>query len=200
MDSPDLLTEARNEVFILIGKLTLNFQKIEKLLKALIQERSVSLELHENGCQKITQEKTSQHTLGKLIHTFINDNTSESNSDESELASHIKAKFTFSFDTKQMQDNETEAILKKLLADRNNLIHQFGDKYPLNNIESCQEALADLKSRYENARVQFDYFNKLIQLLNESRQDLVAQINSADFESLIVSSDDEETDNLRKLN
>jgi hypothetical protein len=117
-----------NEVLRKIGRNVLIFQQIEKGLKLLLPY------IHPNGSKNgidsfwSYKETNKSKTLGNLINSFID---------------------CCEYDSDYFVEN-----LKKVVANRNKLIHQFGESEGVNTLatkEGCLTCITDLESQHQEA-------------------------------------------------
>ncbi|BAY91369.1 MULTISPECIES: OST-HTH/LOTUS domain-containing protein [unclassified Tolypothrix] len=120
--------ELVNEVFKQIGRNVLIFQQIEKGLKLLLPY------IHSDGSQKgidsfrSYKKANKSQTLGNLINSLID---------------------SCEYDSDYFVEN-----LKKVVANRNKLIHHFGESEGINILatkEGCLNCIADLESQHQEA-------------------------------------------------
>jgi hypothetical protein len=120
--------ELVNEALIKIGRNVLIFQQIEKGLKLVLPY------IHPNGSQKginsfrSYKEANESKTLGNLINSFID---------------------SCEYDNEYFVEN-----LKNIVANRNKLIHHFGECEGVNILatkEGCLTCIADLESQHQDA-------------------------------------------------
>lgn len=120
--------ELVNEVLTKIGRNILIFQQIEKGLKVLLP--FIHPEASAKGIESFRRytEEVKLRTLGNLTNTFL-----------------------------QFADYDTDYFadkLKKIVAERNKLVHHFGESKGLNILsteEGCRACITDLELQYQEA-------------------------------------------------
>src|SRR5690554_736533 len=147
--------ELRTQVFELLGRCVLNLQKYELGMKGFLSvlEMEGTPETWQTNLHK-RQSHYSSKTLGQLIGDFTGShissesgNESESEIDDSLLptdAVHFKTKYSIvagGDDYQTLLDD-----LTYLVETRNELVHHFLQRFPLDDQDSCKQALDYLKT------------------------------------------------------
>ncbi|MDC9603320.1 hypothetical protein PSH49_22385, partial [Pseudoalteromonas sp. GABNS16G] len=147
--------ELRTQVFELLGRCVLNLQKYELGMKGFLSvlEMEGTPETWQTNLHK-RQSHYSSKTLGQLIGDFTGShissesgNESESEIDDSLLptdAVHFKTKFSIvagGDDYQTLLDD-----LTYLVETRNELVHHFLQRFPLDDQDSCLQAIDHLET------------------------------------------------------
>lgn len=153
----ELLLKAQEKVFIRIGKCLLNLQLFELRLKRFLPTTDFILRT-EGLLQTANHEKLMLGLLVEGLKNFLTTDEKESaapSDTDSTLPSSEGFQMRLAVKIGLSEDAYSEAIkeLTTLLAQRNELVHHFRDKFSLNCIENCQSAviyLDDLNSKAIN--------------------------------------------------
>lgn len=175
------LEKAKNEVLRKIGRNMLLFQQLEQMLKYLIANGKVA------GCAseiKANQEKRAavinKQTMGVLVGDFL-ENTISNGEEIPEVPLELKEPFiSFGFSV-EIDDNVFERkkqALAAIVADRNELIHNFLPRFDPNSIESCLETENHLDQQREKLLPEINGLMSLINSLQKGRKELFAFLNS----------------------
>ncbi len=187
MESLKDLIAAQNEVQAQMGRNLLNYQIIESRMKAILMLGNLEVKRDIDG--NLVSETTSQwKTLGNLFRDYITDHvevTTENISVEIENNSTLpegillRVKFKEPFESAEHLA-EWNILLRQLSKDRNELVHHFFQRFKMNSLESCQEALDYLKLRRDFSVMPFDKLRAILLGLHESYQE---------FNNLLMSDD-----------
>lgn len=166
MESEIDLTKMRDEVFRKIGRNSLNFQKIEHLLKLLIANGQVSGHMSETK-EILERQAAAVHkqTMGNLVGKFIDD-TLLSHEESSQTTFEPKEPyFSISFNVNADTDfyESKKQALKSLVDDRNDLIHHLLLRFNPESIESCLETEHYLDQQREKLIPEYDFLKSLIE-------------------------------------
>jgi hypothetical protein len=171
----DVNNEKKEQVILLYGRCLLNLQQFELLLKRVLP----SLKMEGNidtleGNRKQDAQALSRRMLGQLIGEFVNRMGESKN--EPELDAKIdKPYIHFKFELGNIEEHCLRLL--NLLEMRNELVHHFIEKFPLNSERNCESALvhlANISMKIEENRLAFrdmlkafeEWRNYLYQLLS----------------------------------
>ncbi|MBP6534725.1 MAG: hypothetical protein KA218_06685 [Arenimonas sp.] len=188
MESSKELIAAQNEVQAQIGRNLLNYQIIEGRMKAILMLGNLEVKRNVDG--RLTSNTSSQwKTLGNLFRDYITDHveiSTETISAELEADSILpegillRVKFTEHFESAEHLA-EWDILLKQLSKDRNELVHHFFQRFKMNSLENCREALGHLKLRRDFSAMPFDKLRNILLGLHESYQEFNNILASDNF-------------------
>jgi hypothetical protein len=167
------LIKVQDEVFRKIGRNLLIFQKIELMLKYLIDNGKVSGYLRE---LKEDQERRAtaavKRTMGNLAGQFMETAFQEQ---EESLREPLEVKepyISFSFTVRADSDfyESKRQSLKSLVDDRNNFIHHLLPRFNPDSMESCLEIDRHLDQQREKLIPEHNYLKSLIESFEEAKK------------------------------
>jgi hypothetical protein len=167
------LIKVQDEVFRKIGRNLLIFQKIELMLKYLIDNGKVSGYLRElNENQERRASEAVKRTMGNLAGQFMETALQEH---EESLQEPFEAKepyITFSFTVRADSDfyESKRQSLKSLVEDRNNFIHHLLPRFNPDSMESCLEIEQHLDRQREKLVPEHNYLKSLIESFEEAKK------------------------------
>ncbi len=167
------LDSIKNEIYLKIGKNIILFQRIEFLLKFLISHQSFSSEIKEI---KLTLEQQHQllekTTLGKLINQFLGLEPTFKNINDNQNVDDTRALISFEWKilVEPSSYEEKKKLLKLLVAERNDLVHHFYEKFDLTSIDELEEANQYLDEQYRKIKLEFENLQALTKFLIEVYQ------------------------------
>lgn len=165
MDSSDEFLNIKHKVLELIGRNILNYQLIEKSLKFIIKFSAIKILKKTDGELKIIQPKSERLMLGILVGKYLSDvailaiNNEEMEPDEIDYDQYrISISIKYRTELSNIESHSIlESNIKRLVSDRNELVHHFNDIYSLKSFESYKNALEVLisKNKFSIEQVQF---------------------------------------------
>ncbi|MDP1767020.1 MAG: hypothetical protein Q8K83_08995 [Methylotenera sp.] len=140
----------RNLALQKLGRNLHNFSLVERWLKYIVTVSDVAVIGSTSGPTldgktKKKVEKTQSMMLGQLVNEGFQlwnpeSNTSPATQDLFDV--HLKTSMKIEINTEDF--NALKTSYEAMLEDRNFLIHQFNEKFSLNTIENCREAISYL--------------------------------------------------------
>jgi hypothetical protein len=175
------LIKVQDEVFRKIGRNLLVFQKIELMLKYLIDNGKVSgylRELKENQERRATA--AVKRTMGNLAGQFMETAFQEQ---EESLREPLEVKepyISFSFTVRADSDfyESKRQSLKSLVDDRNNFIHHLLPRFNPDSMESCLEIERHLDQQREKLIPEHNYLKSLIESFEEAKKAYIKYFES----------------------
>jgi hypothetical protein len=175
------LIKVQDEVFRKIGRNLLIFQKIELMLKYLIDNGKVSgylRELNENQERRATA--AAKQTMGNLAGQFMETAFQEH---EESLREPLEVKepyISFSFTVRADSDfyESKRQSLKALVDDRNNFIHHLLPRFNPDSMESCLEIERHLDQQQEKLIPEHNYLKSLIESFEEAKKAYIKYFES----------------------
>ena len=154
----DVNKEKKEQVILLYGRCLLNLQQFELLLKRVLPVLKMEGNIDTlEGNRKLDAQVLSRRMLGQLIGEFVNRMCASKN--EPELDAGIDLPYIrFKFELGNIEEHC--ARLRNLLGMRNELVHHFLKRFPLNSDENCEHAFRAMLKEFEKGR------NHLYQLLS----------------------------------
>ncbi|WP_314927601.1 hypothetical protein [Aeromonas piscicola] len=172
----DVNKEKKEQVILLYGRCLLNLQQFELLLKRVLP----SLKMEGNidtleGNRKQDAQALSRKMLGELIGEFVNRIGESKNEPEQDIVidkPYIRLKVEI--------DNIEEHYLRlrNLLGMRNELVHHFLDKFPLNSDTNCESALLYLAHLSEKIEENRRAFRAMLKAFEEGHNYLYQRLTS----------------------
>lgn len=167
------LIKVQDEVFRKIGRNLLIFQKIELMLKYLIDNGKVSgylRELKENQERRASEavKRTMENLAGQFMEAAFQEH-------EESFQEPLKAKepyITFSFTVRADSDfyESKRQSLKSLVEERNNFIHHLLPRFNPDSMESCLEIGQHLDRQREKLVPEHNYLKSLIESFEEAKK------------------------------
>jgi hypothetical protein len=190
MESEMLLRNAKNEVQRKIGRNMLLFQKMEFFLKFFIANGKAS------GYSSdfiSSQEKRAvginKKTLGMLVGDYI-ENTFSQNDEIQEEPKELTEpylQFGFRLGVDENFYETKKKALAELVADRNELIHNFLSRINLNSVKSCLDAGLFLDQQREKILPEINLLKSMIKSLQELKKEMASYLDSEKGQKQFVS-------------
>lgn len=150
---PKDLKKAHDRLCQEIGRNLLRFQLLELLLKDLVAKSKVEVTL-----DSVKQPQTGQQTLGGISTRFFEEVVSEldpvQTSDES---NHLKCEFYFRIPLNEEAKTEWMDRVRKLIKERNDLIHTSLKTMSLDTPGSCQKEIEQLLVQRKRIQLEIDW-------------------------------------------
>ena len=184
MESELKLKKARDEVMRKIGRNVILFQQMELRLKHIISEYRFSGFTNEI-VEKMTKKRAtvSKQTMGQLIEEFLENVYSENKPLIPESMNPKDLHWTF--DIKVGPDKtlyeEKKQTLKKIVKNRNDLIHHFLPEFNPNSMESCLKTDQYLDQQRDKFQPVNDRLEKLLLAGEQGKKILFNYIESGKF-------------------
>jgi hypothetical protein len=175
------LIKVQDEVFRKIGRNLLIFQKIELMLKYLIDNGKVSGYLRElNENQELRATAAVNRTMGNLGGQCMETAFQEH---EESLREPLEVKepyISFSFTVRADSDfyESKRQSLKSLVDDRNNFIHHLLPRFNPDSMESCLEIERHLDQQREKLIPEHNYLKSLIESFEEAKKAYIKYFES----------------------
>ena len=176
------LKRYRNQALQKLGRNLYNFGLVERWLKFIVTVSDVTIFGTKSGPMldsktKRKTEKTQRMMLGQLINEIFELWNPEATSSDSQLqlfdiSLKTSMKIEMSLESYQQLKNSYEVML----SDRNFLIHQFNEKFPLYTIESCSEAIASLDEMREKHLPAIHHLQETVKTFLELSKDLQSSL------------------------
>lgn len=173
------LESLHNEIYQKIGKNVMLFQKLEMILKYIIHFNSfnayVSQLQEENNKLK---DFISIKSMGQLINEFlaigeISPTPKVDVSKEMFISTHIE------IDTDLI--NEKSKTLKKLLEERNQLVHHAYAKFNMDTVICCTKIIDSLNSQQVRIKNEINAFIPIVKTIEKFKKELVEAFKSDEF-------------------
>ncbi|MGR0116453.1 OST-HTH/LOTUS domain-containing protein [Ralstonia pseudosolanacearum] len=183
------IAPSQHEVQRLLGRCLLRLQQYEKLVKTLLVHHELSgpvEDLERNRDARVRERSTN--TLGQSIGELMASYVVSTGSPEPDLDEHrvmfVRMRTTL---TLSVEDHaRTQTALKELVDLRNDLVHQFIDRYDLWSDEGCVAASAYLRDSYVRIDRHFAELRAWIDNMTKAHTLMAAFAQSSTFHDLIV--------------
>lgn len=175
------LNAKKREVCLKLGQLLHLCQCIEWKMKFMVEQASREIKFEpaelSNPSKFELKWISNTDTLGTVVKQYLNRfyGEQEDNVDDDDDLIHIRTRINFNGDVNEnvRKENYTrrEKELSELVSVRNNLAHQFGLKYPLQDLGNCGNAFSALddaekilKKHVEQIGSEFDWLRQMQQM------------------------------------
>ena len=186
-DKQAMHTNAQSdEVLRKIGRNVLLFQQIEGLLKFLVaNHRADDNTANFNARQQQRTEKIQKtQMMGNLVGQYTDGILSDVGDLSSEPEDPTQAWISFRFTTIGNSDfyESQRAEMKRVVDERNDLIHHFMPRWKPDCVEGMNEAAAYLDDQRERVLPTFEHLHAVSKGLADTRQALSAFMSSPQFQ------------------
>lgn len=189
--SEDTTAAAREAVFAKLGRNIVLFQQLESGFKAFITHRVIEGSSPEEVEQLTTRRRESVATqpLGKVVSRFLEEisGRADDSTDESdvELPPGCPGRFrtTFRIDG----DNyvaEKQDVLKRLVDERNRLVHHLLDDFDLRQQDDLQRLEVLLDAQAERVRAELGDLREVVTALDGARKAMAEYIGSPQHQEI----------------
>jgi hypothetical protein len=178
----DELESARNAVFQKIGRNIALFQHLEGAFKDFFTVRVVegSSEDEVTRLTAARRKKVATKPLGQVVGQFFEDLAREECESADEVADTWRFRTSFRIEGEEYLQQKSE-LLRKLVGERNRLVHHLLDDFDLRDAESLAKLDALLDPQADRIRVELKDLQETFKRFEESRQLMAEFINSPDF-------------------
>lgn len=169
MEDPEALLEMQHKVQMMMGRCLLNYQLIEQQLKQIVSLSSIEIRKNANGEYHAVHSDSQRMTLGLLFREYFSTialpieslNASEEKALQVELdKADAQIKFRQVFEGRDIYDSIKDNT-RRLVWNRNILVHHFCESHLLDTFESCTEALNALDIQHAFTIEQFNFFKNI---------------------------------------
>ncbi len=179
------LEEIRAEALRKVGRNVVNFQKMEAMLKYLILHNNISGPITES-LQAKRKKAISRKTMGMLIDDLLDLNAKFG---ESSIPDNIdKAWMAISHQVFSDEEDisSRKKALKRVVAERNKLIHKMLFNFNPNSIESCELLIQELDKQKEEVDPEYYRLQQMGQALQAGRKVVQEYMLSDEFKEQII--------------
>ena len=190
LQSAEDLVNARNIALQKYGRNVYNFGLLESWLKILVSSVEIS------GCARELPEILSRQkkavynqTMGQVIKQFIKkiDPDYVTANEEPLVVKDLYISHKFSLEINNDELHDKKLILEAISKDRNELIHHFHERFKLDSIQNCQEAIRHLDLQREECLPYFEETRNLVTVYAECLKESVEIMSSEEFLKTIMS-------------
>ena len=179
----------RDELLRRIGRNVVNFQYLENLLRSMIPalENEGTLSNWQSSIAATTK-KHKKSSLGSLADTFLDGIFYDPMAEELDTdaaPTEISVRVGFQIEVTPEHAAERKRGLKKLVSERNRLIHREVLGVDLESSQQCELLSARLDEQNDQIREQLDYFNTLRKTQREAYAELVKYMQTDEFLSVL---------------
>lgn len=190
--SADDIAGLRDEALRKIGRNLALYQKLEAMMKFIAAHADVQAEVtglradgltavmkkQRRSVRKATFGTLKKHWMERLFATKAGDQEQlEAHATQAEAA-EPRFRFEFSMETTAGQREEREAVMARLLRDRNALVHRRLVEFNHESSESCQRLIAELDDAYAVLRPEVMYAQAIIKGFQDLTADMKRWIDS----------------------
>lgn len=192
MQSEESTTSSfRDDLLRRIGRNVVNFQYLESVLRELIPSLSLQTTLSSGQTQKsIENHKIKKSSLGKLADPFLA-NVFDTSSVDDDISIEtvnepvIKTHFRIELDPQEIVVRK--AGLRKLVTERNRLVHRDALNVDLNSAEECEQLSNTLDEQNDRIRENLKFLINLRKVQRELYSELATYMQSDEFVSSFFS-------------
>ena len=174
-----------DEVLRKIGRNMLLFQQIEALLKFLVtHHRADGNTTNFHARQQQRTDKVEKQMMGVLVEQYADGILSDAGelSPEPEDITHAAMSFRFTTSSDNDFYESQRAEMKRMVDERNDLIHHFLPRWKPDCVDTMSEAAAYLDDQRERVLPTFEYLCAVSRSMVDTRQTLAAFIASPQFQ------------------
>jgi hypothetical protein len=159
----------KNEEFVddvlrKVGRNVVLFQQLEQLLKFVVANGNLTGFASELKTLKEAQEnKVNKQTMGTLVGQYVENSNPETDKQSTEPEEIDEAYFSFSFRIECDDDyyESRKEALRKLVSERNDLIHHLLPRFDMKSAESCRVLGKELDDQSDKIRLEMDVKQQL---------------------------------------
>ena len=175
------LDAARDQAYRKIGRNIHAFQRIEAVIKFLIARSQLEGPLdHLHDVREKNDKKVLKATMGGLVEPLFSQIFADDSPENLRLEGLDRAWISMTYkleaDKGYVQDKKLK--LKKLVSERNRLVHQMIGPLDINSAESCLRLCEELDAQYELIKPEYDDLHTIMAAmqttLKEAKERLMA--------------------------
>jgi len=168
----DERSKAKDEVYRRIGRNMLLFQRVEQMLKALLNNAQFVGTVSDIKQLKESGPKPDRRMLGELIRPLVENHLTPLDlpPPPPAVGREISFSFKITFEHSPEERHDFQTQLEALVAERNEFVHHLLPKLQLSSIEGCQRASAGLEEQRARILPVRDRVRDLLGRLIESRK------------------------------
>lgn len=170
------MSEIRELAFRNIGRNVVHFQKMEGVLKTLLQYSNFScpvIKMQETlDSRKKSFEKQSMGNLAKELYRLTG-NRNENAQVVPEEIDEVWISMSFGIEGEQVFSKQQKAAISFLVSERNKLIHQLLPNFDLESEESCKELIVKLDEKNELIKSQYKNLHSLLGAVQSGNEQLM---------------------------
>ena len=183
--TPEALDQLRNEVMRKIGRNLLLLQQMEGMLKFLVaNSKMAGFESELPRIIEKSSEVISRRTMGQLVGEYLESHHSESNSaaplGDDLHEGWISVCFSAGVDVGFIEKHGK--ALAEIVAERNELIHNFLPRMDSASPQGTCDADAWLECQREKVLPEFEHLRWMVDALQEGRRRLAEYLGSMEYE------------------
>ncbi|MPW35859.1 hypothetical protein [Vibrio sp. B1Z05] len=170
-----------------VGRNVLLYQQLEGLLKALLSMGSISGKPNElEQLRKDKQRSIAKQTMGGVVQQYVGEILSiegeGTNTTHNEQEDYISISRTLEVSPKHF--TTIQQSLKKLVLERNELIHHFLPSFDPSSSENCINVAKELDAQSKYIRAEIFNTREMVNTLLDSAQTVTSLLKSDAFEEL----------------
>lgn len=181
----------KNEVYRKIGRNIVLFQRMELMLKYIVQHSNFSGYLSEiESISEHKAQKIQKQTMGHLVKQYIVNGLSESKEKNNEPDELKEPYFSFNIrldiDPDEVVFQKIKQNLESMVAERNELVHQLLPKFSCENniVEKRIKMDRYLEKQHKEMQLNFDFLKSIVDIINNGRKDLKTYLESEEADEL----------------
>jgi len=188
---PDSPLELQRDVQRKLGRCLLRLQQYEILLKALVAHGDIAgppaeLQSVRHAQVACAQKKTLGALVGMLTERHLTSAEDDDSAEEPQGDGGLWFRFRFQVGLDASQHQATTAALKELVDLRNELVHQFLQRFNIWEPQDCTDADAYLDTSYETIDGHYLTLRGWAEGMDEARALMASFMRTAAFEDLLV--------------
>lgn len=172
-------------VLIGIGRNVLNLQKMEGMLKSLVYMVNLNIPAdNAKTAARMRHKVVSKMPLGRLVDDFVRSVHPNSRDNATRTVDSTMGSFglSFTFDDAEFVQ-ELKASMRRVVKERNQLIHKKLAGFDPKSPESCRDLAKDLEKQRQRIKPQFEALVAILSAARKGFNELADNIDSDKFES-----------------
>jgi hypothetical protein len=184
------LENVRNLVLQKYGRNVYNFGLLESWLKALVSHFEISGHVREIP-KILNKQKTAIYnkTMGQVIKQYIEkiDPDYVPVNKVPEVINDLYISQTFILEISNDEFQDKKLVFEAISKDRNELIHHFHERFKLDSIQNCEEAIKFLDLQREECLPYFEEIRNLVKVYGKSTKIFAGLMSSEEFLKTVMS-------------
>ena len=198
MENEEDLQEIRNEILRKIGKNLYNFQLLEKLWEKQLKAANLKFAVSKDGSHSVS--RYGDRGRPKPMGWLTSDHTKHvfGPRDENDPDLNVEERFSIEYSFRREGDSEDltrerRHKLRRLVEDRNKLVHGLLDLVDMNSIDSCRKLSQLLDEQADRIKEEGDYLDELTHGMRIVREEMARYIMSDEFAQSIKRNPENDT-------
>ena len=180
MTTRPTLEIARDLALQKVGRNVVNFQKMEAMLKFILTFASLHGPM--SGLAKVVAQKTAEvakEPMGNLVVKAASAIHGDRKSTQQPPTKVAEAWFSYSIKIGETKEDAREwrKLMKAVVVERNELIHQMLATFNPNSIDSCESLCVELDKQRGRIIRAYEHLESIVIAIRESHRDLAKDVD-----------------------